>query len=588
MRNANSPYRIDENEAIKKSIDDNGLEIDLQAKDELIYRIWKETREISKAFPDVFTREEIALSLKRLGYNDPVMLRVNDNVNNRRNTTYSVSSVENSVSSGYDHRDIRENTVIADSNKTHNNFYLSSPPLPVDNEYFKCYTNFDNILDENLNQNIIQSNSSKYEDNESSVLNLVNHNTPRYKEIYHDVIYCPEPEDLSVRNDQIGMDEIRSNKSIMINTASDLNKSDENYFTHKEVLKPLNNINKNNNNNNGNSVYKSVDNSNVGLKLKTNQDLYYQCQQCNKCYSTYGGLVKHQKNHAYESTEYKIIRSNSDGNLDIQESSEFNTDQAVALIQASAIASSQSMQKPVNVPRFHCSDCGKSYSTFSGLSKHQQFHCPAAEGNQIKKIFNCKNCDKSYVSLGALKMHIRTHTLPCKCPICGKAFSRPWLLQGHIRTHTGEKPFSCQHCSRAFADRSNLRAHMQTHSDVKKYSCLTCTKSFSRMSLLGKHLQLGCQTGTIIGNGDSANHLNSSRNERFEQCKGLAVDFRMSQHPKTLYDENTNPSTKCLEHDIQLSPPSYLHHHQHHDHHSLNLPSLLFTGHEKHLSPNSS
>ncbi|CAG9864367.1 unnamed protein product [Phyllotreta striolata] len=140
--------------------------------------------------------------------------------------------------------------------------------------------------------------------------------------------------------------------------------------------------------------------------------------------------------------------------------------------------------------RHQCPDCGKSYSTFSGLSKHRQFHCAAGEGP--KKSFSCKYCEKVYVSLGALKMHIRTHTLPCKCTICGKAFSRPWLLQGHIRTHTGEKPFSCTYCNRAFADRSNLRAHLQTHSDVKKYSCSTCSKTFSRMSLLTKHNEGGC------------------------------------------------------------------------------------------------
>ncbi|KAH3772850.1 zinc finger protein SNAI2-like [Dreissena polymorpha] len=137
---------------------------------------------------------------------------------------------------------------------------------------------------------------------------------------------------------------------------------------------------------------------------------------------------------------------------------------------------------PYDSFKYQCSDCGKSYSTVSGLSKHKQFHC-----NHDKKDFACKYCDKLYVSLGALKMHIRTHTLPCKCKICGKAFSRPWLLQGHVRTHTGEKPFSCFHCMRAFADRSNLRAHLQTHSEVKKYSCKSCSKTFSRMSLLLKH-----------------------------------------------------------------------------------------------------
>ena len=145
-------------------------------------------------------------------------------------------------------------------------------------------------------------------------------------------------------------------------------------------------------------------------------------------------------------------------------------------------------RRPLEAPRYQCDACNKSYATFSGLSKHKQFHCES----HVRKEFSCKFCEKTYTSLGALKMHIRTHTLPCKCHVCGKSFSRPWLLQGHLRTHTGEKPFSCPHCGRAFADRSNLRAHLQTHSDVKKYSCKRCTKTFSRMSLLLKHEDGSC------------------------------------------------------------------------------------------------
>jgi len=129
-----------------------------------------------------------------------------------------------------------------------------------------------------------------------------------------------------------------------------------------------------------------------------------------------------------------------------------------------------------------------------GWQRHFADEFDSRSATTIPLDFQCHLCLKSYSTVGAARLHARTHTLPCRCPACGKAFSRPWLLRGHWRTHTGERPFQCPDpgCRRAFADRSNLRAHLQTHAAVKKYCCGRCPKTFSRVSLLVKHKRTCC------------------------------------------------------------------------------------------------
>ncbi|XP_056387608.1 oocyte zinc finger protein XlCOF7.1-like isoform X1 [Hyla sarda] len=167
-------------------------------------------------------------------------------------------------------------------------------------------------------------------------------------------------------------------------------------------------------------------------------------------------------------------------------------------------------QSATTPKQFICTECGKGFSIFSYLTKHQRSHsmekpfcctlcgkCFAYKPSLVthqrvhtgEKPFSCTQCGKLFVSKFNLKTHEKVHTgeKPVQCPACGRCFSNNPALVKHLRIHTGEKPFTCTECGKGFSSRSCLNAHVVLHTGERPFVCVECGKAFANQSNLISH-----------------------------------------------------------------------------------------------------
>jgi len=178
----------------------------------------------------------------------------------------------------------------------------------------------------------------------------------------------------------------------------------------------------------------------------------------------------------------------------------------------------------VNLTKYHCSECGKSFSTEvklkmhrcvrtadaiacelcfkkfayqSALDQHMDSHTVDSQksfGDSDVTAFGCSVCNTSYTSTVRLNEHIMTHWTDnigsvYKCQLCSEQFELMTALESHVSgMHSvGQLHYRCSDCEKSFGTEIKLKLHKRVHTD-DALLCTVCSKTFVLPSELKYHM----------------------------------------------------------------------------------------------------
>ena len=189
----------------------------------------------------------------------------------------------------------------------------------------------------------------------------------------------------------------------------------------------------------------------------------YQCEVCNKTFSTAASLTSHRWQHTkpFQCEHDKCkARFASKGNLVIHR------------------------RRHTGDRPYDCNLCDAKFTTKGNLKRHIQSHSGV-------KPWACTQCDGRFTEKKSLKIHMRKHTgeRPYVCKFCGKRFAQTSILKSHLAMHLDKRSHLCDLCGRSFRQKSQLRLHTQRHTGIRKFDCVYCESKFITKADLDRHVK---------------------------------------------------------------------------------------------------
>ena len=198
----------------------------------------------------------------------------------------------------------------------------------------------------------------------------------------------------------------------------------------------------------------------------------FQCNQCEKAFSTGAKLRAHQKGSHGEDRNYICNQCGKD----------FATKSILSLhirfVHEGFRHVSQTSQKLIT-----CEKCGKGIKECRYAYHKKKCHS--------EESYPCPECGTTFVHPHFLRAHITNIHTFATCDICGEQVKQKNMKYHILQNHTAEaaKPFVCSVCQKGFAKKSRYEEHMNIHTGARPFSCLFCSKTFACKSNSFKHMK---------------------------------------------------------------------------------------------------
>ena len=205
--------------------------------------------------------------------------------------------------------------------------------------------------------------------------------------------------------------------------------------------------------------YKATQRSQLKIHIQSVHDgKRYQCEVCNKEYTSKGNLQSHKKS-AHKTKRNSAKYENSRGYYRKYPYTEVLHDGQTFYQCDQCMREFQETDKRLYAQHMNncgrsCSFCGKTYKRKSSMQR-----CEASHTNSYR--YFCSWCGKGFMCNQRMGRHERIHTgqTPYQCNECGKRFKQSNQLKSHMRIHTGETPFQCDKCCKTFKFASTKSHH---------------------------------------------------------------------------------------------------------------------------------